>query len=62
MNKIRKIVSILLVSSMILQIAPTIICEAAENVYELVVNPETPLDEVYFYSNETENKKGYKLL
>lgn len=59
MNKIRKIVSILLVSSMILQIAPTIICEAAENVYELVVNPETPLDEVYFYSNETENKKGY---
>ena len=59
MNKIRKIVSILLVVSMILQTAPAIICKAAENVYELVINPETPLDEVYFYSNETEDKKGY---
>lgn len=59
MNKIRKIVSILLVVSMILQTAPAIICKAAESVYELVINPETPLDEVYFYSNETEDKKGY---
>ena len=59
MNKIKKIVSILLVAAMLLQTSPAIICEAAENVYELVINPETPLDEVYFYSNETEDKKGY---
>lgn len=63
MNMIKKqtrnIIAVMLAIALIFQLAPNVVCQAAEAAWKVVVNPKTPLDEVYFYAEDKDSDKKY---
>jgi hypothetical protein len=49
----------ILIFAMIVVLSPDLVCQAAETAWEIVLNPETPLDSVYFYDEDESKDTGY---
>ena len=56
----KKVIAVILSFVLMFQTAPVLIVEAAQTAWNIVVSPETPLDQVYFYDEDTSNdNEGY---
>lgn len=55
-RKVQRCIALVMAAILLTTMAPEVICQAAEGAWEIVMNPETPLDEVYFHYKDSENK------